>query len=484
MRRLSELMAANVTHDMEIAGLTADSRAVAPGFLFAALPGSKADGRDFVPAALAGGACAILAGEGSRIEVPPGVELLTDPNPRRRFALMASVFHAGQPATMVAVTGTNGKTSVASFYRQIMAAVGARAAAIGTLGIVADGWDNRGGLTTPDPVALHDALSRLAAFGVTHACMEASSHGLDQCRLDGVRLRAAAFTNLTRDHLDYHGDMERYAGAKLRLFAELLPDDGAAIINMDDRSGPRFADACRARGIRVIGYGARGAELRLVEAKPASSGQVLTLAVSGETVTVGLPLAGRFQADNALAALGLALATGADRDKALAALERLEGVPGRLQKVAERATGAAIFVDYAHTPDALETVLAALKPHAARRLVAVFGCGGDRDPGKRPEMGAIACNLADATIVTDDNPRNEDPDQIRAAIRGACRGAIEIGDRREAIRTAVAGLQKGDVLVIAGKGHETGQIVGSAVLPFDDAEEARSAVLLADGGMS
>jgi UDP-N-acetylmuramoyl-L-alanyl-D-glutamate--2,6-diaminopimelate ligase len=278
--------------------------------------------------------------------------------------------------------------------------------------------------------------------------------------------------------------MERYAGAKLRLFTELLPEDGTAIINLDDRHGPRFAEACRARGIRVTGYGARGAELRLMEAKPTASGQTLTLAVFGETATVRLPLAGRFQADNALAALGLALATGADRGKALAALEMLEGVPGRLQKVAERANGAAIFVDYAHTPDALETVLTALKPHAARRLVAVFGCGGDRDPGKRPEMGAIACNLADAMIITDDNPRTEDPDAIRAAIRGACRGAIEIGDRREAIRTAVAGLQKGDVLVIAGKGHETGQIIGSAVLHFDDAEEARFAVLLADGRVS
>lgn len=469
---------------MDITGLTADSRAVAPGFLFAALAGSKADGRDFVPAALARGASAILVRTGSGLHLPQGVALIEDADPRHRFALMAAAFHGAQPETVVAVTGTNGKTSVASFYRQIMAVLGGRPAAIGTLGIIAEGWDNAGGLTTPDPAALHESLARLAALGITHACMEASSHGLDQRRLDGVRLKAAAFTNLTRDHLDYHGDMERYADAKLRLFTELLPEAGIAVINMDDALGERFAAACRARGIRVIGYGAKGAELRLIKAKPAPSGQVLTLSAFGEAVTVGLPLAGRFQADNVLAALGLALACGADQAEALAALERLEGVPGRLQKVAERANGAAIFVDYAHTPDALESVLTALKPHAARRLVAVFGCGGDRDSGKRPEMGAIACRLADAMIVTDDNPRSEDPDAIRSAILASCCGAIEIGDRREAIRTAVAGLQKGDVLVIAGKGHETGQIVGDTVHPFDDAEEARSAVLLADGRVS
>ncbi len=484
MRRLSELMGTTLPKDVEIAGLTADSRAVAPGFLFAALVGTKADGRAFVPAAITAGAAAILAPEGSRFDLPDGVALVTDPNPRRRLALLAAAFHASQPETMVAVTGTNGKTSTAMFYRQIMAALGEKAAAIGTLGIVAEGWDNAGGLTTPDPSALHANLARLAAFGITHACMEASSHGLDQYRLDGVRLKAAAFTNLTRDHLDYHGDMFAYGGAKLRLFTELLPEGGTAVLNMDSEAAPRFAAACAQRGVTVLGYGKAGAELRLIDSLPTASGQDLRLEVRGRAVTVRLPLAGLFQAYNALAALGLALATGADGDKALAALESLDGVPGRLQKVAERANGAAIYVDYAHTPDALETVLIALKPHAARRLVAVFGCGGDRDPGKRPQMGAIACRLADAMIVTDDNPRSEDPAAIRRAVLGACCGAIEIGDRREAIRTAVTGLQAGDLLVIAGKGHETGQIVGATVHHFDDSEEARAAVLAADGRLS
>ena len=484
MRRLTELMGAPLAKDVEIAGLTADSRAVAPGFLFAALVGTKADGRDFVPAALAQGAVAILAPEGSRLDLPAGVVLITDPHPRRKLAQLAAAFHGAQPATMVAVTGTNGKTSVAMFYGQIMERLGVKSAAIGTLGIVAKGWDNAGGLTTPDPSALHANLARLAEFGITHACMEASSHGLDQYRLDGVRLKAAAFTNLTRDHLDYHGDMEAYARAKLRLFAEVLPETGTAVINLDSEAGPRFAEACAQRGVKVLSYGKAGSELRLIAASPKPFGQELTLEVLGKPVTVKLPLAGLFQAYNVLAALGLALASGADTGKALAALASLDGVPGRLQKVAERANGAAVFVDYAHTPDALETVLKALKPHAARRLVVVFGCGGDRDPGKRPQMGAIGCRLADAMIVTDDNPRSENPDAIRAAVLGGCCGAVEIGNRREAIRTAVAGLQKGDVLVIAGKGHETGQVIGTTTHPFDDAEEARAAILAADGRLS
>ena len=484
MRRLSDLMGTTVPKDVEIAGLTADSRAVGHGFLFAALVGTRADGSAFVPAAVAAGASAILAPEGSRFDLPDDVALITDANPRRRLALLAAAFHGAQPATMVAVTGTNGKTSTAMFYRRIMDAQGARAAAIGTLGIVAEGWDNTGGLTTPDPSALHADLARLAAFGITHACMEASSHGLDQYRLDGVRLKAAAFTNLTRDHLDYHGDMQAYGAAKLRLFTEILPEDGTAVINMDSEAGPRFAEACARRGVRVLGYGKAGAELRLIDTRATPSGQELRLEVSGRAVTVALPLAGLFQAYNVLAALGLALASGAAPERALAALAHLDGVPGRLQKVAERANGAAIYVDYAHTPDALETVLGALKPHAARRLVVVFGCGGDRDPGKRPQMGGIACRLADAMIVTDDNPRSEDPALIRRAVLGACCGAIEIGDRREAIRTAVSGLQAGDLLVIAGKGHETGQIVGATVHHFDDAEEARAAVLAADGRLS
>ena len=482
MRRLSDMMGTPLAQDAEIAGLTADSRAVRPGFLFAALPGSKADGRDFVPAALAAGAVAILAPEGSHLHLPPGVVLVSDANARRRFARLAAAFHGAQPETMVAVTGTNGKTSTAIFYRQILARLGMRAAAIGTLGIIADGWDNQGGLTTPDPAALHDSLARLAALGITHACMEASSHGLDQYRLDGVKLKAAAFTNLTRDHLDYHHDMERYGEAKLRLFAELLDSDGTAVINADSGLAGALAETCAKRGIEVIGYGRKATDIHLIESHPAPYGQELILELFGRPAKIRLPLAGQFQAYNALAALGLALANGFEQNRALATLEHLDGVPGRLQKVAKRTNGATVFVDYAHTPDALETVLKALKPHAGRRLVVVFGCGGDRDPGKRPQMGAIACRLADAMVVTDDNPRSEDPARIRAAIMGACCGAIEIGDRRDAIRTAATGLQKGDILLIAGKGHETGQIVGTTVLPFDDAEEARIAVRIADGG--
>ncbi|ARJ66996.1 UDP-N-acetylmuramoyl-L-alanyl-D-glutamate--2,6-diaminopimelate ligase [Magnetospirillum sp. ME-1] len=478
------MTATALTRDVTISGLTADSRAVRPGWLFAALPGTRADGRAFVPAAIAAGAVAILAPEGSRLDLPPEVVLVTDANPRRRFALMASVFHGAQPKVMAAVTGTNGKTSTAEFFRQIMARLGHVSASIGTLGVTAPGWDGAGGLTTPDPAGLHADLAKLAGMGVTHACMEASSHGLDQHRLDGVTFKAAAFTNLTRDHLDYHADMETYAEAKLRLFAEVLPEDATAVINADSDLAPRLVELCAKRGIAVLGYGRAATDLRLIAARPTPAGQDLDLEIMGRAVTVHLPLAGRFQADNALAALGLALACGADPVNALIALGHLDGVPGRLQKVAARANGAPVYVDYAHTPDALETVLKALRPHAARRLVAVFGCGGDRDPGKRPLMGAIGCRLADAMIVTDDNPRSEDPALIRAAVRGVCPAGIEIADRRDAIRTAVAGLQKGDVLVIAGKGHEQGQIVGAAVLPFDDAGEAREAVRLADGGAS
>ncbi|KIL96795.1 UDP-N-acetylmuramoylalanyl-D-glutamate--2 6-diaminopimelate ligase [Paramagnetospirillum magnetotacticum MS-1] len=469
--------------DVTITGLTADSRAVRPGYLFAALPGTKADGRAFIPAAIANGAVAVLVPHGSTVEVPPQVALVQDANPRRRFALMASAFHGAQPRVMAAVTGTNGKTSTAEFFRQIMTRLGHRSAAIGTLGIIAPGWDNSGGLTTPDPAGLHADLARLAEMGITHACMEASSHGLDQHRLDGVKLMAAAFTNLTRDHLDYHASMQAYAEAKLRLFAEVLPEGATAVINADSDLAPRAVELCAKRGITVLGYGRAARDLRLAAARPTADGQELDLEIMGRAVTIRLPLAGRFQADNALAALGLALACGADPVTALEALGSLEGVHGRLQKVAARAHGAPVYVDYAHTPDALETVLKALRPHASRRLVVVFGCGGDRDAGKRPLMGAIGCRLADAMIVTDDNPRSEDPAAIRAAVRGACPAGIEIGDRRDAIRAAVSGLQKGDVLVIAGKGHEKGQIVGTTVLAFDDAEEARTAVDLADGGV-
>jgi len=461
--------------DPEIAGLTADSRAVKPGDLFAALPGGKADGASFIRDAIARGAVAVLAPAGTVLDDARTV-LVTDDNPRRRFALMAAKFFGRQPQTMVAVTGTNGKTSVANFTRQIWSRLELPAASFGTIGLVSPQRSEAGTLTTPDPVALHRLLAELADEGVTHAAFEASSHGLDQYRLDGVSLSAAAFTNLTRDHLDYHGDMDGYWRAKRRLFAELLPDWGTAVVNADTEQAEDLKNLAQQRGQRVIGFGTVGEDIRILKAAPAAAGQEISLSVMGRRYDLALPLAGDFQVLNAACALGLAIATGADVHLATLALETLEGVPGRLQLVARTATGAAVYVDYAHTPDGLETALRALKPHTKNRLIALFGCGGDRDPGKRPMMGAIAARLSDYAIVTDDNPRTEDAADIRAQVMVGCPNAEEIGDRRSAIRAAIAMAGEGDVVVLAGKGHESGQIVGTEVLPFDDAEEARKAV--------
>lgn len=472
MPNLADLIGRTVSANPVITGVTCDSRKVAPGMLFAALPGTRADGRAFVAQALARGAAAVLAPPGARCDTGSAV-LVEDANPRRAYALAAAAFFGRQPKMMAAVTGTNGKTSTVSFARQIWTRLGLAAASLGTLGIVAPGWPARPSLTTPDPADLHAALAELAAAGIEHAAMEASSHGLDQFRLDGVRLQAAAFTNLTRDHLDYHGDMAAYLAAKLRLFDQLLPADGVAVVNADSDAADKVEAAAGAR--RLIRYGRNGAELALKQSHPDAHGQVLDLDVLGQSHRVRLPLAGTFQAANALAALGLVIGCGANAQAATAALESLEEIPGRLQKVAAKGT-APIFVDYAHTPDALETVLTALRPHAAGRLVVVFGCGGDRDPGKRPLMGAIAARLADKVVVSDDNPRTENAAAIRAAILAAAPGAIEIADRRAAIAHAVDGLDDGDLLLVAGKGHESGQIVGDRVLPFDDAEECRNAV--------
>jgi len=461
--------------DPEIVGLTADSRAVKPGDLFAALPGGKADGTRFIPDAIARGAVAVLAPAGTVLEDERAV-LVTDDNPRRRFALMAAKFFGRQPATMVAVTGTNGKTSVANFTRQIWSALELPAASFGTIGLVSPHRSEAGTLTTPDPVALHRLLAELADEGVTHAAFEASSHGLDQYRLDGVSLSAAAFTNLTRDHLDYHGDMDGYWQAKRRLFAELLPDWGTAVVNADTEQAEDLKALAHDRGQRVIGFGMVGDDIRILKVVPAAAGQEISLSVMGRRYDLLLPLAGDFQVFNAACALGLVIATGGDVHLATLALEKLQGVPGRLQWVAQTAHGAAVYVDYAHTPDGLETALRALKPHTRNRLIALFGCGGDRDPGKRPMMGAIAARLSDYAIVTDDNPRTEDPADIRAQVMVGCPNAEEIGDRHAAIRAAIAMAGEGDVVVLAGKGHESGQIVGTTVLPFDDAEEARKAV--------
>jgi UDP-N-acetylmuramoyl-L-alanyl-D-glutamate--2,6-diaminopimelate ligase len=460
----------------EVTGLTADSRAVRPGYVFAALPGTKVDGRSFIPQAVEAGAVAVLTDRAAGLEaltsrVPP-LYVVADANPRRRLALMAAKLYAPQPATVAAVTGTNGKTSTASFARQIWGMLGRRGASMGTLGVVGPDFEKPGSLTTPDPVTLHQELQDLARGGVTHVCLEASSHGLDQFRLDGLEVGIAAFTNLTRDHLDYHETMEGYFAAKARLFDVVMKPCGIAVLNADVPETGEIIVLCRRHGHRIITFGeSEDAELRLVERRPTPDGQDLTLEVMDRQHAIRLPLAGTFQAMNALAALGIVVASGEKPLDALATLPRLGGVPGRLQRV-----GPQVYVDYAHTPDALETVLKALRPHAEKRLVCVFGAGGDRDAGKRPLMGEVVARLADVAIVTDDNPRSEDPARIRAAILAACPGAREIGDRAEAIGIAVSELRPGDVLVIAGKGHERGQIVKGVVHPFDDAEVARLAL--------
>jgi len=486
MKRLSDIMASRtelaisalaLERDPPITGLTADSRAVRPGMLFAALPGTARDGRAFIPQAVAGGAVAVLAPKGTVLPAGcEGVALIEDANPRRRLALLAASFHGAQPDTIAAVTGTNGKTSTAQFTRQIWQGLGHRAGALGTLGLVADGFPETPSLTTPDPVALHAMLADLARAGVDHLAMEASSHGLDQFRLDGVLVRVAGFTNLTRDHLDYHGSMEAYFQAKAMLFERVMPQGATAVLNADIPEFERLAALCRARKQTVLSFGARGRDLRVVSVAPLPHGQRLGLEVMGRGHSLDLPLVGQFQVWNVLCALGLAIGAGADPEKALATLPGLTGVRGRLELVARPKNDTAVYVDYAHTPDGLETVLKALRPHTTGALRVVFGCGGDRDRGKRPLMGEIAGRLADRVIVTDDNPRSEDPASIRAAVMAGCPAATEVGDRAGAIALAIGELRPGDVLVIAGKGHEQGQIVGAEVRPFDDATVARTIV--------
>lgn len=465
------------TVDPVITGITCDSRRVRPGYLFAAIPGTAHDGRDYIADALTKGAAAILAPPGTGL--PDGydtIPLLDSDNPRRRYALLAARFYGVQPATVAAVTGTNGKTSVAAFLRQIWTHAGHKAASAGTVGIQSPVLNRDEGLTTPDPADLHADLRTLADLGVDHLAIEASSHGLDQHRLDGLKIVAGGYTNLTRDHLDYHKTEGAYLAAKRRLFEDLVASGGTAVINADDAHGADMIAAARDHGLTVRTYGAAGVDYRLLAAVPEPHGQALRLAIEGAEYTVHLPLAGRFQALNALCALGLAVATGVDLQTALAALESLTGAPGRMELMGATADGAAVYVDYAHTPDALENVLTAVKPHVTGKLAVVFGCGGDRDRGKRLEMGRIANALADRVIVTDDNPRGEEPAAIRRDILAGAPGAEEIGDRHAAIRAAVSGLRPGDVLVIAGKGHERGQTVAGKVFPFDDREEARRAL--------
>jgi UDP-N-acetylmuramoyl-L-alanyl-D-glutamate--2,6-diaminopimelate ligase len=454
---------------VDVAGLAFDSRVVKPGDLFFALSGSKTDGARFIDAAIAQGAVAI-AGDHSPSN-SGAVPFVDTANPRRALALAAAKFYPRQPATIAAVTGTSGKTSVAAFARQIWLSLGHAAASIGTIGLVSPKRTIYGSLTTPDPIALHRQLDEIAQDGVTHLAFEASSHGLDQFRLDGVRIAAGGFTNLSRDHMDYHPDVAHYLAAKLRLFRDLVAADGAAVISADHDSSQAAIDAAAARKLRMITVGRNGdgdgEGIRLVAAEIDGLAQKLTLEHRDRQHALRLPLVGEFQVENALVAAGLAIGTGSEPQAVFAALEHLEGAKGRLERVGEH-NGAAIFVDYAHKPDALAKALQALRPYAKRRLVVVFGAGGDRDAGKRPLMGAIAAEHADSVIVTDDNPRSETPQAIRSAILATAIGAAEIGDRAEAIRTAIGGLQPGDALLIAGKGHETGQIVGDKTLPFSD----------------
>ena len=463
---------------VDVKGLAVDSRTVRPGDLFFALAGTKTDGSRFIDAAIKAGAVAVA---GDRALPSHGVPFVVTPNPRRALALAAARFYPRQPATIAAVTGTSGKTSVAAFTRQIWERLGHASASIGTIGLVSRKRTVYCSLTTPDPIALHKQLDEIAGDGVTHLAFEASSHGLDQFRLNGVRVAAGGFTNLSRDHMDYHPDEAHYLAAKLRLFRDLVPSGGAAVISADHDCSEQVIEAARGRGLRVIAVGRKadgeGDGIRLVGVTVEGFAQHLALEHRGRNHIVKLPLVGEFQIENSLVAAGLAIGTGSDPDAVFAALEHLEGAKGRLEYVGEH-NGAPVFIDYAHKPDALAKALQALRPYAKRKLIVIFGAGGDRDAGKRPIMGAIAAENADEVIVTDDNPRSEDPATIRAAILAAAKGATEIGDRTEAIQRGIAALQPGDALLIAGKGHDTGQIVGDKVLPFSDHEAVAAALAM------
>jgi UDP-N-acetylmuramoyl-L-alanyl-D-glutamate--2,6-diaminopimelate ligase len=476
MMRLGDLVDPGNAEDAlaspEIAGIAADSRKVQPGYAFFALAGSKDDGLEHVGDALERGAAAVVAERQPLISGAPFVRVA---DARAALSRAAALFFPRQPATIVAVTGTSGKTSVAAFVQQIWRSLGREAASLGTIGVVSRPLIVYRSLTTPDPIELHQTLDRLAGAGVTHLAMEASSHGLDQKRLDGVRLAAGAFTNLTRDHMDYHPTVEHYLAAKLRLFRELLPRGAPAVVDADSDVASRVIEAARLSGLAVFSVGANGAAIRLASVARGGLASTIEIGFGGRRRRVALPLPGDFQVSNALVAAGLCIATGGEADAVFSALQSLEGAPGRLERIGE-IRGAVVFVDYAHKPDALEKALAALRPYIRGRLILVFGCGGDRDAGKRPIMGEIATRCADVAIVTDDNPRSENPAGIRAQILAAAPGALEVGDRAEAIRAGVAMLKLGDALLIAGKGHEIGQIVGDRVLPFSDADEARAAL--------
>lgn len=460
--------------EANVTGFAIDNRKVAQGTVFGAFQGLTVNGEDFIPPAVAAGAIAVVARPEAKVD---GAIHIADDNPRRAFARLAAQFYQPVPATLVAVTGTNGKTSTVEMTRQLWRMAGHSAASIGTLGVTTSDESVSTGLTTPDIVTFLANMAGLAREGVTHVAYEASSHGLDQYRSEGLPVAAGAFTNLSRDHLDYHATMEDYFAAKMRLFGEVVSDGGAAVVWADDEWSGKAINAAERRSLRLFTVGEKGADLRLVSRTPGQLGQVLEIEYEGELRKVQLPLIGAYQAANALVSAGLVLATGGEAKATFDALSRLQPVRGRLERAAISRLGAPVYVDYAHTPDALEAAIAALRPHVGGRLILVFGAGGDRDQGKRPEMGRVAAALADIAIVTDDNPRGEDPGAIRAAVLAGGRGLREIGDRRAAIAAAIAEAGKDDIVLIAGKGHEQGQIVGRGeamrVLPFDDVTVAR-----------
>jgi UDP-N-acetylmuramoyl-L-alanyl-D-glutamate--2,6-diaminopimelate ligase len=461
---------ADVPSDSEVTGFALDHRKVTPGSVFGAFRGAVFNGEDFIDQAVDRGAVAVVA----RPEVPVDrVPLLADAEPRRLFAELAAKFYAPFPETVVAVTGTNGKTSTVEMTRQMWRMSGHRSASIGTLGVTTSDDQVSTGLTTPDIVTFLNNMAGLKRMGISHVAYEASSHGLDQHRAEGVALAAAAFTNFSRDHLDYHATMEAYFAAKMRLFDELLPPGRPAVIWTDDPKSDEVVDRARKRGHEVLTVGRRGETIRLVEQSPTALGQKLLLAHGGKQHRLALPLIGAYQAANVLTAAGLVLATGGKWDATFAAMERVAPVRGRLERAVISRGGVPVYIDYAHTPDAIEAAIAALRPHVQGRLITVFGAGGDRDQGKRPEMGRVATALSDVVIVTDDNPRSEDPARIRADVMAGASGATEVAGRREAIAEAIRIARDGDIVLVAGKGHETGQIIGDKVLPFDDALVAR-----------
>lgn len=459
--------------DAEVTGITADSRRIEPGFIFAALQGVVADGRDYIGQAVEAGSIAVL---GEDLPDTGGAIALQVENARLALAQAAAQFYPSQPEHIVAITGTNGKSSTVDFLRQIWSSAGLKSASMGTLGAIGPSGHIDLGHTTPDPVAIHATLQKLQEDHVTHAAMEASSHGLAQYRLDAVRLSAVAFTNLTQDHLDYHNTMDEYRAAKLRLFAELAPKGCPAVVNADSDQRLFFEAAAQEAGLDLISVGWRGADLKIEELMPKATGQRLFLDWRGEKAAIDLPLIGEFQTLNALTAAGLALAGGLDLQAVATGMSQLKPVKGRLEFVGESADGAGVFVDYAHTPAGLDVLIRAARPHTGGRLIVVFGCGGDRDRGKRPLMGEVAAKHADLVIVTDDNPRSEDPAAIRADVLAGVPDGREIGDRGAAIKTAIKKLRRGDTLLIAGKGHETGQIIGDTVVPFSDQDTAIAAL--------